>query len=120
VAYLFSRESRKGAAEKADEQQALILRGAAGAEAAVEITNETPAAARVDLYRTQPCVFITTRILVVDLLNNRLQPHQARHMVPPGGTSSVFRTVVEALSVPEPQACCLSSGFACCRWLAWW
>lgn len=44
----------------------------------VEVTNEMPAAARVELYRTQSCLFITTRILVVDLLTNRLQAHQVQ------------------------------------------
>ena len=44
----------------------------------LEVTNETPAAARVQLYQTQSCVFITTRILVVDFLVHRLQPSQVR------------------------------------------
>ena len=42
----------------------------------LDVTNETPAAARVQLYQTQSCVFITTRILVVDFLVHRLQPSQ--------------------------------------------
>lgn len=44
----------------------------------LDVTNETPAAARVQLYQTQSCVFITTRILVVDFLVHRLQPSQVR------------------------------------------
>jgi hypothetical protein len=51
--------------------------GSAG-QMPVEVTNEMPAAARVELYRTQSCLFITTRILVVDLLTNRLQAHQVQ------------------------------------------
>lgn len=46
------------------------------AQLPVEVTNETLAAARGELYRTQSCIFITTRILVVDLLTNRLQARQ--------------------------------------------
>jgi hypothetical protein len=42
----------------------------------VDVTNETPAAARMQLYQTQSCLFITTRILVVDFLVHRLQPSQ--------------------------------------------
>lgn len=42
----------------------------------LEVTNETPSAARMQLYQTQSCLFITTRILVVDFLVHRLQPSQ--------------------------------------------
>ena len=44
----------------------------------VDVTNETPSAARMQLYQTQSCLFITTRILVVDFLVHRLQPSQVR------------------------------------------
>ena len=43
-----------------------------------EVTNETPTAARGELYSSQACLFVTTRILVVDFLNRRLLPTQAR------------------------------------------
>ena len=42
----------------------------------LDVTNETPSAARMQLYQTQSCLFITTRILVVDFLVQRLQPSQ--------------------------------------------
>ena len=53
-----------------------------GLEPAVplEVTNETPSAARMQLYQTQSCLFITTRILVVDFLVHRLQPSQVGHL----------------------------------------
>ncbi len=44
----------------------------------LDVTNETPSAARMQLYQTQSCLFITTRILVVDFLVHRLQPSQVR------------------------------------------
>lgn len=53
-----------------------VNRNGSAAQLPVEVTNETLAAARGELYRTQSCIFITTRILVVDLLTNRLQAHQ--------------------------------------------
>ena len=42
----------------------------------LDVTNETPSAARMQLYQTQSCLFITMRILVVDFLVHRLQPSQ--------------------------------------------
>jgi hypothetical protein len=41
-----------------------------------DITADTPAAVRSEMYRTEAAVFVTTRILVVDMLSARLQPHQ--------------------------------------------
>ena len=46
----------------------------------LDVTNETPSAARMQLYQTQSCLFITTRILVVDFLVHRLQPSQVGYM----------------------------------------
>lgn len=37
-----------------------------------EITNEVPAAERAALYHSASCLFVTTRILVVDLLSGRV------------------------------------------------
>ena len=56
--------------------KASVNNNGSAAQLPVEVTNETLAAARGELYRTQSCIFITTRILVVDLLTNRLQAHQ--------------------------------------------
>jgi hypothetical protein len=42
----------------------------------LEITNETPAGARGELYASQAALFVTTRILVVDFLSRRLLPSQ--------------------------------------------
>ena len=42
----------------------------------MEVNNETPAAARAELYRARAALFMTTRILVVDFLNRRLLPSQ--------------------------------------------
>jgi hypothetical protein len=42
----------------------------------LEVNNEVSAPDREELYRTQACLFVTTRILVVDMLNNRIQPRQ--------------------------------------------
>lgn len=42
----------------------------------VEVTNETPSAQRIELYRSRACLFITTRILVVDLLSARVHGNQ--------------------------------------------
>lgn len=38
-----------------------------------EVTADIPLQQRLELYRTQSCVFATTRILVVDLLTGRLE-----------------------------------------------
>ena len=47
-------------------------------ELPVEVTNETPSAQRIELYRSRACLFVTTRILVVDLLSARVHGNQAR------------------------------------------
>ena len=46
-----------------------------------DVTNEVSAAGRIDLYRTKPCLFVTTRILVVDMLNARIQGQHIAGMV---------------------------------------
>lgn len=35
---------------------------------------QVPALQRIELYKTPACCFVTTRILVVDLLSNRVLP----------------------------------------------
>lgn len=47
----------------------------------MEITNETPSAARTELYQTRGCLFVTTRILVVDFLNARLRSSQVAGII---------------------------------------
>ena len=47
----------------------------------VDVTNEVSAAGRIDLYRSKPCLFVTTRILVVDMLNARIQGQHIAGMV---------------------------------------
>ena len=47
----------------------------------VDVTNEISAAGRIDLYRSKPCLFVTTRILVVDMLNARIQGQHIAGMV---------------------------------------
>jgi len=37
---------------------------------------QVPAMERIELYRSRRCCFVTTRILVVDLLTHRLAPQQ--------------------------------------------
>lgn len=39
------------------------------ADVPVDITNEMPSGQRIELYQTKATLFVTTRILVVDLLN---------------------------------------------------
>ena len=46
------------------------------AELPVDVTNEMPSNLRTELYQTKACLFVTTRILVVDLLNSVVQPKQ--------------------------------------------
>lgn len=46
-----------------------------------DVTNEVSAAGRIDLYRSKPCLFVTTRILVVDMLNARIQGQHIAGMV---------------------------------------
>ena len=46
-------------------------------ELPVEVTNETPSGQRIELYRSRACLFVTTRILVVDLLSARVHGNQA-------------------------------------------
>lgn len=43
-----------------------------------DITADTPAVQRSEMYRNEAAVFVTTRILVVDMLSARLLPHQVR------------------------------------------
>lgn len=47
----------------------------------VDVTNEVSSAGRIDLYRSKPCLFVTTRILVVDMLNARIQGQHIAGMV---------------------------------------
>ena len=61
----------------AAKQSAAVTGGGIEPELPMDVANDTPALARVELYRTKSCIFITTRILVVDLLNHRLQASQA-------------------------------------------
>lgn len=46
-----------------------------------DVTNEVSAAGRIDMYRSKPCLFVTTRILVVDMLNARIQGQHIAGMV---------------------------------------
>lgn len=46
-----------------------------------DVTNEVSAAGRIDLYKNKPCLFVTTRILVVDMLNARIQGQHIAGMV---------------------------------------
>ena len=46
-----------------------------------DVTNEVSAAGRIDLYRGKPCLFVTTRILVVDMLNARIQGQHIAGMI---------------------------------------
>ena len=46
-----------------------------------DVTNEVSAAGRIDLYRSKPCLFVTTRILVVDMLNARIQGQHIAGMI---------------------------------------
>ena len=46
-----------------------------------DVTNEVSASGRIDLYQTKPCLFVTTRILVVDMLNARIQGQHIAGMV---------------------------------------
>eukprot|EP00877_Chromochloris_zofingiensis_P000132 jgi/Chrzof1/10119/Cz04g29130.t1 len=51
------------------------------AAAPVEITNEVPAIDRIEHYKSRGCCFVTTRILVVDLLSHRVLPRDIAGMV---------------------------------------
>ncbi len=50
-------------------------------EMPVDVTNEISAAGRIELYRGKACLFVTTRILVVDMLNSRVLPNQIAGMI---------------------------------------
>ncbi|KAL4433054.1 hypothetical protein ABPG77_006481 [Micractinium sp. CCAP 211/92] len=54
---------------------------AAAFEVPAEVTNEVPAAERQALYSTASCLFVTTRILVVDQLSGRIDADQIAGMV---------------------------------------
>lgn len=73
--------------EQAQPEEPILALAEAGE--IVEVTNETPAAARADLYRSQAALFITTRILVVDFLNRRLQPSQVLDLLSPSSCCSL-------------------------------
>ena len=65
-----------GPAQQQKQAPDLALAAGGGLEEITEVNNETPAAARAELYRSRSALFMTTRILVVDFLNRRLQPSQ--------------------------------------------
>lgn len=46
-----------------------------------EVTNEVPAAERQAIYSTASCLFVTTRILVVDQLSGRITADQVAGMI---------------------------------------
>lgn len=50
------------------------VRSLTAAEAPADVTNEVPAAERLELYYSRATLFVTTRILVVDLLASRIRP----------------------------------------------
>lgn len=54
---------------------------AAAFEVPAEVTNEVPAAERQALYSTASCLFVTTRILVVDQLSGRITADQVAGMI---------------------------------------
>lgn len=47
----------------------------------VDVNNEISAQERIELYRMKRCCFVTTRILVVDFLSNRVLPKEIAGMV---------------------------------------
>ncbi|KAG1666401.1 hypothetical protein FOA52_006510 [Chlamydomonas sp. UWO 241] len=51
-----------------------VVRHDAAVAHPVEINADVPAVERIELYKTPACCFVTTRILVVDLLCARVQP----------------------------------------------
>lgn len=58
-----------------------LQRHDSGLEPPVDITNEVPALDRINYYRTKPCCFVTTRILVVDFLSARIQTEQVAGII---------------------------------------
>ncbi|PSC75286.1 DNA repair endonuclease UVH1 [Micractinium conductrix] len=60
---------------------AIGARAAAALEVPAEVTNEVAAAERQALYATRSCLFVTTRILVVDQLSGRISADQIAGMV---------------------------------------
>lgn len=54
---------------------------AAAFEVPAEVTNEVPAAERQAIYSTASCLFVTTRILVVDQLSGRITADQVAGMI---------------------------------------
>lgn len=47
----------------------------------IEVNSEVPAAERVGHYRSSACCYVTTRILVVDMLSGRVAPGQIAGML---------------------------------------
>ena len=100
-------------------------------ELPVDITNSTPSLQRIRLYRTKSCLFITTRILVVDMLNSRvrgnqvsgvvvLNAHRVTDMSGEAFAVRLFRMANRRGTVRafSDQPVRLSSGFCkvCCTW----
>jgi ERCC4-related helicase len=61
--------------------QTSLPRRAAAFEVPGEVTAEVAAAERAALYATRPCLFVTTRILVVDQLSGRISGDQIAGML---------------------------------------
>lgn len=53
-----------------------LLRHEATATPPLDVNNEVPATERIEHYKANKCCFVTTRILVVDLLCGRVLPKQ--------------------------------------------
>ena len=109
----------------------IVEENAVEPELPVDITNSTPSLQRIRLYRTKSCLFITTRILVVDMLNSRvrgnqvsgvvvLNAHRVTDMSGEAFAVRLFRMANRRGTVRafSDQPVRLSSGFCkvCCTW----
>ena len=102
-------------------------------EMPVDVTNEITAAGRIELYRGRACLFVTTRILVVDMLNSRVMPKQIAGMIimnahrvtensGEGFAARLYRSTNRKgyLRAFSDQPTSFSHGFAkvCCLWFS--
>ena len=99
--------------DSADVPAAAILAGPlTDSELPADITNEVPALTRIELYGSCPCLFVTTRILVVDMLSRRVQGRHISGIIVMNAHRWACAVLAAELAVKGKRS---GSGL-CCAW----
>ena len=99
--------------DSADVPAAAILTGPLTEdELPADITNEVPALTRIELYGSRPCLFVTTRILVVDMLSRRVQGRHISGIIVMNAHRWACAVLAAELAVKGESR----AGGLCCAW----